>query len=137
MGYLIGLYLVYGLAAVALTNWLARTLYRNGGLFLEDVFEGRPELARAVNKLLVVGFYMLNLGYALLLLRSDAALTAVGAIEVLSVKLGWLLVSLSAMHFVNLLVFAKIRRRARLAQLPPPLAPQAAVAPAVPWPPPA
>ena len=106
--------------------WLARTLFRNGYLFLEDVFED-PRMARAVNKLLVIGFYMLNLGYAALLLEAEAAPDAVAAFEVLGRKLGVLLVSLAGLHFLNMYVFYRIRRRATAEVLPPPVAPQASL----------
>lgn len=121
--YLVFVYLSYGLVSIALTIWLARTLFVNGAVFLQDVFADKPELAQAVNRLLVVGFYLFNLGYACLLLRADPAPTAVAAIETLAGKLGALLLSLGGMHFFNLLLFHKIRRRAQIAQLPPPVAP--------------
>jgi len=108
---LVPVYLVYLVVSVGLVAWLARTLYRNGAVFLEGVFAD-PRMAEAVNRLLVTGFYMLNLGYAALLLKSDAAPTAVAAVEVLSQKLGVLLVSLAGVHFVNLWVFHLVRRRA-------------------------
>jgi len=60
----------------------------------------------------VVGFYLVNLGYASLLLRADPAPSAIAAIETLAVKLGLLLLSLAAMHFVNMYVFHRIRRQA-------------------------
>lgn len=126
-GYLIGVYLTYGAVAVGLTVWLARTLFRNGAVFLSDVFDDRPEMAESVNRLLVVGFYMANLGYAFLLLQTSDASTAVSAVEVLVRKLGQLLITLAIVHFVNLYVFFRIRRRGRLAVLPPPVAPQVAV----------
>jgi hypothetical protein len=116
-------YVSYSLISVALTVWLARTLFTNGAVFLRDVFKDNPDLANAVNRLLVVGFYLLNLGYACLLLRSDPAPTTVAAIEILASKLGWLLLSLGAMHFFNMYLFHRIRRRAQLAELPPPVAP--------------
>ena len=122
-------YLIYLVVSVGLVAWLARTLYRNGAVFLEDVFDD-PRMAESVNKLLVTGFYMLNLGYAALLLKADGAPTAVAAFEVLGQKLGVLLVSLAGVHFVNMWVFHLIRRRAggtgaapAGAALGPPLAP--------------
>ncbi len=122
--YLVPVYVAYATIAVALTVWLARTLFKNGEVFLADVFRDQPDLARAINKLLVVGFYLFNLGYACLLLSSYGAPTVVAAIETLAQKLGWLLLSLGVMHFFNLYLFHRIRRRARLAELPPPVAPQ-------------
>jgi hypothetical protein len=92
-------------------------------VFLEDVFADSPRLAEAVNRLLVVGFYLVNLGYACLLLKVEHSNTALEAIETLAAKLGALLLSLAAMHFCNLYLFHRIRRRARLASLPPPVEP--------------
>lgn len=104
-------YIAYTVIAVALVVWLARTLYRNGDVFLADVFAHRPEMAGAVNRLLVIGFYLLNLGYSLLLLPGFTADTAAAAAEVLIRKLGVLLVTLGVIHFVNMYVFWKIRAR--------------------------
>jgi hypothetical protein len=111
--YLVPVYVVYAAIAVGLTVWLARTLFRNGAVYLRDVFPDNNELAEAVNRLLVVGFYLFNLGYAALLLRSRDASTVVEAIETLAFKLGLLLLSLGAMHFFNMYLFHRIRRRSK------------------------
>jgi hypothetical protein len=127
--YLIPVYGAYATISVGLTVWIARTLFKNGAVFLEDVFADQPRMAEAVNRLLVVGFYLLNLGYASLLLKADGSSSPTQAVEVLSWKLGLLLLSLGVMHFVNLLIFHRIRRRAQIAHLPPPVASQMRVLP--------
>lgn len=114
-------YGIYAIASLILTVVLARILFRHGEVLLADVFDERPELAKAVNQLLVVGFYLVNFGYALFMLRGGHAHDAVTAIEALASKLGTLLLSLAAMHFVNLFFFHRMRRRARLADMPPPV----------------
>ena len=131
--YLVPVYAVYTVISVALVVWLARTLFRNGAVFLEDVFADQPGLAAAVNHLLVVGFYLLNLGYAFLILRANAAPDAISAVEVLVQKLGALFLSLGVLHLLNMYVFYRIRRRAEAPTLPVPVAPQLSV----PAPPPA
>ena len=68
-------YVVYLLISVALTIWVARTLSRNGRIFLADVLQGNEKLADAVNHLLVVGFYLVNLGFVALYLSQDDAVT--------------------------------------------------------------
>jgi hypothetical protein len=122
--YLVPVYAVYGLAAVSLTVWLARILFRNGAVFLDDVFKESPKMAEAVNRLLVVGFYLFNLGYAALIMKAERGATVIEAVEVLAWKLGALLLSLGVMHFANLFIFYRVRRRARLAHMPPPVVPQ-------------
>jgi len=122
---LVTVYGVYASASVGLTVWLARTLSKNGEVFLDDVFVDNPRMAPAVNRLLVVGFYLLNLGYAFVTLKAGAdALTPVQAMETLAAKLGALLLSLGVIHFGNLYLFHRIRRRAQIRLAPPPVRPQ-------------
>jgi hypothetical protein len=118
-------YLVYSLASLALTVMLARTLFKNGQVFLEDVFPENPRMAASVNHLLVVGFYLLNLGYAFLTLQTQTDVpSALSAFEVLSSKLGRLLVSLGVVHFFNLFLLHRLRRQGQLHMAPPPVAAQ-------------
>ncbi len=116
-------YVVYGLVAVVLTALLARTLFRNGAVFLEDVFEDRPGLAVAVNRLLVVGFYMLNLGYAAFVLRAEPGLPPFEAVQFFVNRLAVLLLALAGLHFGNVLVFWWIRSGKERRRLSPPVAP--------------
>src|SRR5438132_1471859 len=67
----IATYLLYLAISVALTVWVARTLHKNGRIFLVDVFHGNEPLADSVNHLLVVGFYLIKLGYVSLALKLD------------------------------------------------------------------
>jgi hypothetical protein len=130
--YLVTIWLVYGLAAVGLTCLLARVLHRHGAVFLGAVFSGNGDLARAVNGLLVVGFYMLNLGYALYIVRASKGLDAFAGVQFLVNRLAILLVTLAALHFVNVFAFWRIRSHREQRQLPPPVMPQVLVPPATP-----
>jgi hypothetical protein len=119
-------YLVYLAISISLTIWVAQTLFKNGRLFLVDVFHGNEALADSVNHLLIVGFYLINLGYISLMLRIGYIVeTTQASIEALSFKVGLVLLILGAMHFFNLFLFSKIRQRSRLPFMPPPVAPDA------------
>src|SRR4051812_3580031 len=112
-------YLVYLAISGALTVWVATTLHRNGRTFLVDAFHGNEELADSVNHLLVVGFYLINLGYVSLALKTTDSLTNAGeSIELLSRKVGLVLLVLGGMHFFNLYVFAKLRARTTIGMAP-------------------
>ncbi|MDI1479508.1 hypothetical protein [Polyangium sp. y55x31] len=122
--YLVPVYAAYALTSVGLTVGLARTLFRSGAVFLADVFKDNTGMAEAVNRLLVVGFYLLNFGYACLIMKADRATDVIEAIEILAAKLGLLLLSLGVIHFFNVYLFHRMRRRAQMAVLPPPVVPQ-------------
>ena len=106
-------YLLYLAISVALTVWVARTLSTNGRVFLVNSFESDERLADSVNHLLVVGFYLINMGYVTLALKlGDKPVSAQEAIEFLSTKIGLVLLVLGAMHFFNVFVIAKWGKRA-------------------------
>lgn len=126
MNLIIWTYAIYLLVSVALTVWVAKTLHKNGRIFLVDSFGGNEPLADSVNHLLVVGFYLMNIGYVTLALKYGVDIAnAREAVETFSTKIGMVLMVLGIMHFFNLLVFTRMRRRALLHKTPPPVPPTA------------
>jgi len=121
-------YLAYLAISIPVTLWVGSTLRRNGRVFLLDVFDGDEELSSAVNHLLVVGFYLVNLGYVSFALKVGYDVTdARGAIEALSLKVGAVVLVLGVLHLGNLYVLNRLRRRAQHPQVGarPPVAPDA------------
>ncbi len=130
MNYVVYSHLAYLLVSIGITVWVARTLAVAGRVFLVDAFLGNRELAESVNHLLVVGFYLINLGFVALALKyGDKPSNLPGAIEALSTKLGLVLLVLGAMHFFNLYVLSKMRKRALLRSRKPPVLPDEMVEP--------
>ncbi len=111
-------YAIYLTISALLTVWVARVLFKNGRVFLIDIFHGDDSLADAVNRLLLVGFYLINFGYMVLVMQSDVLPTAQFMLEILSIKIGRILLILGGMHFLNLYIFFKLRHRARQQPLP-------------------
>jgi hypothetical protein len=113
MNYIIITYSFYLVITIALTIWVARSLFRNGKVFLIDIFHGNRELADSVNNLLLVGFYLINIGYAVYTLQVTSSITNFQeVIEKLSVKIGLIILILGAMHFFNLYIFFTLRKKA-------------------------
>jgi len=111
-------YLIYLLISVGLTVIVGRALSRSGREFLLEVFGGNVGLAEAVNRLLVVGFYLLNLGFVTLTMQTSGNIDgAREGLQLLSVKIGEVLLVLGALHFANLAIFAKVRSRAQASSL--------------------
>lgn len=125
--YIVVCYITYLVISLAVTVWVAQTLRRNGRSFLFDAFHGNRELADSVNHLLVVGFYLINVGYVALALRTSVQVADVrAAMELVCEKLGLVLIVLGAMHFLNIYVFSRLRRRGQ-AELRPPIPPDARI----------
>ncbi|MGE5106057.1 MAG: hypothetical protein ACM3H8_00805 [Sphingobacteriales bacterium] len=113
MNYVIITYCFYMVITISLTIWVARTLFKNGKVFLIDIFHGNRELADSVNNLLLLGFYLINIGYAVYTLREGYPIKGVQeVIERLSIKIGLIILILGSMHFFNLYVFFSLRRKA-------------------------
>lgn len=121
-------YGVYLALSIPLTVWVARNLHKNGRIFLVDCFHGNEALADSVNQLLVVGFYLVNFGFVSLHLKLGREVVDTrGVFEALSDKMGVVLLVLGAMHFMNLIVFTKLRKRAVWEKMPPPIPPNGVV----------
>src|SRR5258706_6514079 len=100
MNYIVCTYALYLTISIALTVWVAKTLHKNGRLFLVDAFHGNEPLADSINHLLLVGFYLNNIGYVTLALKyGDKAANVQELLEALSTKIGAVLLILGAMHF--------------------------------------
>jgi len=112
MNYTVLTYIIYLTISLTITVWVARTLFKNGHIFLVDCFHGNRDLADSVNHLLVVGFYLVNIGFITLYLKLGGTIVAAREVfEALSGKLGIVLLVLGFMHFFNIYLFAKMRRK--------------------------
>jgi hypothetical protein len=117
-------YLVYLVVSVTLTVWVARTLHKNGRVFLVDAFHGNETLADSVNHLLVVGFYLINVGFVVRTVKTQEVVDGPQtAIEMLGGKIGFILLALGVMHFFNLYLFHNLRKRAITKPVTPPVPP--------------
>jgi hypothetical protein len=117
----LSIYTAYFLASLAMTVWVARTLHKNGRLFLIGAFSGNQELADSVNHLLLVGFYLINIGFILLFLRvGPKPADIVEGVEYISTKLGIVILVLGGMHFFNIFNFSRMRKKG-LPKPPPPI----------------
>jgi hypothetical protein len=128
MDYTVITYSLYLAIALSVTIWVARTLHKNGRVFLVDCFRGNEELADSVNHLLVVGFYLVNVGFVTLYLKlANPVGSATSVFEALSGKIGTVLLILGGMHFWNIWLFNKLRKRTLIEDAPPPVSPTASL----------
>ncbi|NKC01260.1 MAG: hypothetical protein GKR90_22565 [Pseudomonadales bacterium] len=104
-------FIAYIVITIAMTIWVARTLSTNGYVFLVEAFGARADLAQSINHMLVVGFYLINIGFVLVALRYGARpIDFPGAMEYVSTKVGLVMLVLGAVHFTLMYVIAKYGR---------------------------
>jgi len=107
-------YAVYLPIALLLTYYVSKTLFKNGKIFMLDIFKGREDIAQATNKLFETGFYLLNLGFALMILQLSIYENSYQSlIEALSYKIGGFSIYLGLMLFLNLYFFFRGKRKAK------------------------
>jgi len=105
-------YALYLAITIAITVWVAHTLHSNGEVFLIQCFGHDAELARSTNHLLVVGFYLVNIGFITITLSVGAEPTSwPEAIRFLSGKVGLAVLVLGGMHFFNMGAIAHFGRK--------------------------
>jgi hypothetical protein len=110
-------YAIYLPIALFLTYYVSKTLFKNSKIYMLDIFRGREEIANATNKLFETGFYLLNLGFALMILEIYLYKDSYQElIEKLSYKIGGFSIYLGIMLFLNLYFFFRGKRKASQAQ---------------------
>jgi len=126
-------YVLYLGISIAMTVWVASTLSRNGEVFLIQCFGQDTTLAKSTNHLLVVGFYLINIGFIALRLDNwDMHKAVLSLVPYIGSKIGLSVLVLGGMHFFNMLLIARYGRRvagwahgqqahARASSVPPPL----------------
>ncbi len=104
-------YYIYLPVVLLLTWYVAHILFKNSKVFMLDIFHGKEEIAFSTNKLFEVGFYLLNMGFALMIMHIvELVDTAQGMLETLSTKIGGFAIYLGFMLFFNLYLFFRGRR---------------------------
>lgn len=113
MDYTVITYLAYIFISICLIIWVGRTLFTNGKIFLIQVFE-EDEIANSVNKLLLVGFYLINIGYMVYNLKISKSVESLRVcIESLSIKIGVIILILGVMHFFNIFLLFRLKKGKR------------------------
>lgn len=111
-------YTIYLPIVILLTFYVANSLFKNSIVYMNDIFNGRAEIAKATNTLFKIGFYLMNLGFALFILRiADSLSNAQQTIEALSMKVGGFSIYLGAMLFFNMYLFFRGKRVAKQKRL--------------------
>ena len=109
--FIVTAYFIYLPIALLLTYYVAHNLFKNSIVYMKDIFRDRMDIAMATNTLFKIGFYLLNLGFALFILEINMPLESTQTtIEVLSYKVGGFSIYLGIMLFLNMYLFFRGKR---------------------------
>lgn len=113
-------YFIYLPIVIVLTVFVSKMLFKNGKLFMIDIFKGKEDIALATNKLFEVGFYLINIGFALFIMKiyGNSQMEYQTLIELLSMKIGGFTIYLGLMLFFNLYLFFRGRRKSKQTKRP-------------------
>lgn len=104
-------YLIYLLGSITLALYVGQVLFKNGQAFLDEIFAYSPKLAASVNQLLLVGFYLVNIGYIGLSMKMGIQVSSFdGMLVTLGTKVGTIMLILALMHFANIMILFRLRK---------------------------
>jgi len=113
-------YAIYLPIAIFLTLFVAKSLFKNARVFMLDIFHQKEDIALATNKLFEIGFYLMNIGFALLILKFNDVYNPIDSsqelIERLAVKIGGFSIYLGIMLFLNLFMFFRGRKKSKTSE---------------------
>lgn len=105
-------FILYTLIATVTTVFLGWTLYKNGVVFLEKIFVSTPQIVKPLNKILLVGFYMINIGFVFVYFSQKMEVfNFLQCLEFIIHKIGTVYLLLGGMHLFNLILFISIEKR--------------------------
>ena len=109
-------YIIYLPIVILLTVYVSKLLFKHGKLFMIDIFKGKEDIGLATNKLFEIGFYLINIGFALYIMQiygynSNNTISSQTLIEILSKKIGGFTIYLGMMLFFNLFLFFRGRKK--------------------------
>lgn len=105
-------YMIYLPIVITLTVLVSQFLFKNSKTFMIDIFHQKEDIAMAINSLFKIGFYLLNIGFALCIIEFFQIETVERLVVALSKKIGGFSIYLGVMMLLNLLLFLKGRKHA-------------------------
>lgn len=105
-------YMIYLPIVIALTVFVSQFLFKNSKTFMIDIFHQKEDIALATNSLFKIGFYLLNVGFALCIIEFYRIETVESLVVDMSEKIGKFSIYLGIMMLLNLLLFLKGRKHA-------------------------
>ena len=106
-------YAIYLPISLGLTTFVSQHLFKNSKIFMLDIFNQKEDIAMATNKLFKIGFYLINIGFALKIIKIYTITGYTNLVEVLSTKVGGFSIYLGVVMVLFILFFLKGRKASK------------------------
>lgn len=106
-------YAIYLPISIGLTTFVSQQLFKNSKIFMLDIFNQKAEIAMATNKLFKIGFYLINIGFALKIIKIYTVTDYKDLVEILSAKIGGFSIYLGIVLVVFIVFFLNGRKASK------------------------
>lgn len=104
-------YSIYIGVIIYITVFIGKKFYDSGSVFLHEILIDH-RICEAVNNILLVAYYLLNIGNAIIMIRTWPQIESAGQlIEVSSINIGQIILLLAGIHYVNIALLLMGRKR--------------------------
>lgn len=107
---LITSYILYLTITAVITFYVGWLCYKNGIHYIQAELKDEV-LANAVNRFLLIGYYLTNLGYAAIMIYNwEHVNNMADVINALSKRISFIVLSMGGMHYLNITLIYLLRQ---------------------------
>lgn len=101
-------YVIYLLITTFIIINVGKICYRNGNIYVAQLIPEHKDLCQKTNQVLLIGYYLLNLGYcAMTLISWDKIISYPQLVEVISIKTATIICIIAILHYFNIFILTK------------------------------
>ncbi len=105
-------YCIFLLITVYIIVVIGKICYRNGNTFVLSLIPGHQELCLRINRILLTGYYLVNIGYTVTTISNWKHIhTFNGFAETLTHRIGYILLLLAVLHYTNLFIIIRYLKK--------------------------
>ncbi|VXA95633.1 conserved membrane hypothetical protein [Flavobacterium sp. 9AF] len=105
-------YLIYFSTTFLIIIKVGKICYDNGNIYVSQLIPNHQELCHKINKMLLIGYYLTNIGYcARTIISWQKIETLKNLIEIIASKSAIIIISIAIMHYINIFLLTKYIRK--------------------------
>ena len=101
-------YLIYFSITAIIIVKVGKICYKNGNIYVADLIPNHADICQKINQILLLAYYLLNIGYSAMTLISWQKITSsTQLIETICTKTAVIIFIISILHYFNILIITK------------------------------